>query len=399
MVSMKDIGNKLSKATSKVADTTQKLLMGVGEDLEGLIDNTRECINSALDCGGNIYKEIDDFRNKNILRIIDHHIAINQLLLEIGTIPIELIREVYDRVQKELRKEIKPVIYKVINPKAAVWDGNVELEEISIPYTFPENRTPFIFIHGAFNKQNKDTAFDFYKPFEDEVKMFKDLPTEFKYIDIYIVSYDTELTDEYEWIIRKGFELSLGPITDPEPNPEPNMFAAVFWSELIKRAEEVGDALVPFLKGIAEQVNKEQIGRGTIISHSLGCHVFAHAAQSFIKESGGTSSIFSEWLCMAAALPMGSLEPGGKYSEANKAIDVDNPSVGVYHSYLDGILSTAYIAATGNLAIGQVGVLMKQSNIYNRNVTLEVNVIHTISDGYFAKLGEELYGHFHINPG
>lgn len=398
MGSLKDIGKKLSKAGTEIAGSTENLINGTVQDFEDFFYTARSCIEATSNCYNLTEQKYNEFLIKSRLRIVQHHLAMNRILFEIGTIPVDLIREVYDRVQKELRKEIKPVIYKVINPKAAVWDGNVELEEISIPYTFPENRRPFIFIHGAFNKQNKDTAFDFYKPFENEANLFKDLDPNHDYsdVDIYIVSYDTELTDEYEWIIRKGFELSLGPITDPEPNPAPDLFAAVFWHELMKRAEEVGEALIPFLKGISESVSNNKIGRGTIVTHSLGCHVFAHAAQSFINQSPGTSYIFSEWLCMAAALPMGSLAPGGRYSDANKVLNVESPdSLEVYYSSLDSILSTAYFAATGTLAIGQIGALATNSNISDINVTSEVNVTHTITDGYFGKLGQLLYVKFH----
>ncbi|QNF28519.1 hypothetical protein [Metabacillus elymi] len=333
------------------------------------------------------------------MRTLQHHIAMNQILFEMGTIPLDLIQEVFDKVQNELRKEVKPVIYKVKNPKAAVWEGNVELDEISLPFPFPENRRPFIFIHGAFNKQNKETAFDFFKPFENEVKLFYDPNLGYSDVDVYILSYDTELTDEYEWSIRKGFEMILGPITDPEPNPAPDLFAAVFWHELMKRAEEVGAALVPFLKGISESVLINKIGRGTIVTHSLGCHVFAHAAQSFINESSGTTDIFSEWLCMAAAIPMGALSPGGKYSDANKVLNIYADSLEVYYSKLDSLLSTVYFAATGTLAIGQTGALAYNSNINDIDVTIDVNVTHRVKDGYFEKLGQLLYYKFHPGDG
>lgn len=385
---LKDLNKKAKKTVSDVSQATQNFVQGTTEDIHDFVNTAVECTLSS-----------HEILLKHHLRVLQYDIVLRRILIDSGTLPVEFIRQAFEIAQKKLRKKIKPVIYKLNNPHEAVWkdENKKELEEVAIPFSFPEQRTPYIFIHGAFNKQNKDTAFDFYKPFEKEVKMFED-PSFNMDKDVYIISYDTELTDEYEWAIRSAFERILGPITDPEPNPAPDLFAAVFWNELTSRAEETGEDLIPFFKGLSELVQTSEFPTAKIFTHSLGCHVFAHAAHSLIKEAPQMTEFFSEWYCMAAALPIGSLASGGQFGDANKVVLGSSENSGscygygvsVWYSRLDSILSTAYFLATGTLAIGQTGALVTDSNrrnIWDFDVTDKVGLTHTITDEYFSKLG------------
>ncbi|KJD43613.1 hypothetical protein QD47_21715 [Paenibacillus terrae] len=107
------------------------------------------------------------------------------------------------------------------------------------------------------------------------------------------------------------------------------------------------------------------------------------------------TKIISEWYCMAAAIPMGSLAPGGQFSDASKVVMGyedsyswrNDKGVTVWYSRLDSILSTSHVLASGTLAIGQTGALVMNSNIEDFDVTSKVGLTHTISDGYFTKLG------------
>ncbi|KZE74900.1 hypothetical protein [Paenibacillus elgii] len=255
-------------------------------------------------------------------------------------------------------------------------------------YKFPAGRYPCLFVHGKGHTATKDSAYSFFWDIEEHVKIFRH--DEYKNHDLYLVSYDTDLTGTDEKIIKAAFELfiKIGALGDPEP-----LILAVFWRELERRAEVTGKFLVPFLKTLSSFYKsiEEMNGIGPFaITHSLGCYTFATAAQELLKESN-ENRCFAAWLCMAAAVPSNGFTNTGAFRLAPLIAGTpDGPIMGtsVWYSRTDLVLNIAYTLATGHLAMGVTGPLISRQEVYPEDVTSITKEDHHIA--YFKKLSKKL---------
>ena len=183
------------------------------------------------------------------------------------------------------------------------------------------------------------------------------------------------------------------------------MTAAVFWRELERRANLTGEHLATYFPNL-DNNNR----RALIVSHSLGCFASATALKTFALQSANVIP-FNIWLCMAGALPANAFTESGFFKESldvvalpvrssrSSAIGVDFPRLGTFalFSYFDLVLGTAYVFANSTLALGQTGALIPVKHVENINVTDLAGETHTISNGYFQKVGALLRAIFRTN--
>ncbi|MBZ9622907.1 hypothetical protein G9F71_008575 [Clostridium sp. FP2] len=372
-------------------------LKSVNDTAINVINNTCEDIKFILDRAEGCVSDFDSIRNRIANRTSEYQAVITNEVIDSY---IEVFDMVWERVGGKLHRKIYPRIFQLINPKEAVWEGrgSENMQEIDInTITFPADRTPFVFIHGIENEPTKEAAYEFYEKFENAARMYNNDITDYsKDTDVFIVSYDSTLSNDEEVIIRAGFETVLGGTVTGDA---PEFFAAVMWREWQKRAIYTGEeVLLPFLKKMADS-NIDRTKRGKVISHSLGCLVMAHAAEELKKQFPDSEKPLNSWLVLAAALPLNAFANTGDYKNAPAVTGVydSDPLYGtkVWFSYVDFALLFFYVYATKHEAMGQRGsVFPARYEVFNQDVTFCTLESHT-ADEYFARLASTL--RFYLN--
>lgn len=369
---MFDLGKLELKANKTLHDLT--------EAAKGFVDNTQSDIQLIADAAAGCLAELDHVRLRVTHRAIEYYTAVQRMLIDDELLPVELIQKVWEQVSGQLEHDPKPQIYALWNPKEAVWEGaEPRLEPVPEDWNnFHIESTTYLFIHGKDYRSDPKEAYEFYVRFAKEVNLYKESHT---IEDVFLVSYDTKITDEAETIIRKGFETVLATMVT---GSAPNLFLAVLWRELERRATVTGDFLLPLLKRMRE-------GKGSYgaVTHSLGCFTFAHAAKRLISEQPEGHGL-NFWYCMAPALPANAFTNTGIFKQA--------PLIGetsVWYSFIDSILSTAYILANGHPAMGQTGALEPAHSLNDIDVTKLAGPVHNVQEiaeipGYFTLVGPKL---------
>ncbi|WP_416042490.1 hypothetical protein [Bacillus subtilis] len=368
----KDYGISL-KAIQKKAENTVNDLQKTGR---AVINNTIDDIQLVLGGISECLKEVDKIRIRAIHRAIEYHTLYQRSMIEAGILRVDLIDKVWEKVFGKIEGNANPKIYQLRNPKQAVWSNS---KPIMIPinldsHTFPQRRAPYLFVHGAGKRGNEEEAFDFYEQFELNAKMFNNSNHDYSSSDIYIVSYDSLITNNTKLIIKDAFESVLGTLSDSDA---PLLFTAVVWREWEKRAEETAEKVIlPFMRKMSESgIEAPRLGAGAI-THSLGCYALSHAAQLFVSEIPEPSlRPFSFWFCMAAALPSNAFTSTGQFPLAPLIAGrpyQDNLFYGtsVWFSNLDATLGVLYsILANRYFSMGQTGSLVSKEDLVNLDVT------------------------------
>lgn len=373
------IGGTLGEWSDKAIDTVQQ----VGDAVQGMYDNTINDIQATLGDVGDCLAAMDNIRLRVTQRTIEYNTMVVRALLDANFLSREVIEEVWKLVKLDIRRDPHPAIYYVPRP----FNSETAIKIDPETYVFPPRRKPCLFVHGKGYSAKKKAAYSFFWDIEEHVKIFSEGHSELN--DVYLVSYDTDLTDEDEAIIRAAFQLLLGIGPTGEADP---LILAVFWRELERRAAITGDYILPFLRRLAEFQTPDSSLSGFAITHSLGCFTFASAAQKLIRENE-SNRCFDKWLCMAAAIPSNGFTATGRFTFAPLIAGEGNgPVVGtsVWYSRLDLILNIAYTLATGHLAMGVTGLLISIPRIYisDMDVTEITKEDHHIA--YFKKLGKKL---------
>ncbi|MGL5352872.1 MAG: hypothetical protein ACRDA5_06040, partial [Clostridium sp.] len=280
----------------------------------------------------------------------------------------------------------KAKIFHLIDPNDSSSAVEVDIKN----FNFPEGRYPCVFVHGMGYDATKESAYSFFRSFEDVVNVFNH--PKYKEHDIYLVSYDTKLTDEISSKIRIVLSelLRINPAGDATP-----LILSVFWRELENRAKLTGDYILGFLEKLAN-FTKENNTYGFALTHSLGCFTLASAAQKLI-EKDNSNIAFKNWLCMAAALPASGFAGTGDFNLAPLiAGPTDGPSYGtsVWYSRMDLVLNIPYTFANGHLAMGVTGPLKNLNILTPMDVTLKVREAHHIE--YFNRIETELREVFRV---
>ncbi|MFD5020224.1 hypothetical protein ACFWMP_15080 [Paenibacillus sp. NPDC058367] len=281
---------KIGGSLGKWSNEAKGAVRDAGQMADQFYKNT---IGDITDSLGNISQclaSLDKIRIRVMERTIEYHTAALRVLIRSNYVEQEIIETVWHMVKNDIRRSPEPAIYHLPNPKSSVGAKKIDIES----HVFPKNKYPSILVHGMGYNASLDDAYSFYRDFEDHVDVFSD--SRYADHDIYLVSYDTELTDESDSIIRAAIELLLGMIPGGDLEP---LVLGVFWRELERRASLTGDYIFPFLKRIKQEV---PTALGFAVTHSLGCFTLASASQKLLSENRN-NKIFSKWLCMAAALP------------------------------------------------------------------------------------------------
>lgn len=349
---------------------------------KAVIDNTIDDIRLVYEGVEECAKEIDKIRIRAMHRAIEYHTLYQRTMRDLGIIPADLIDQVWRMVFGDIKGEAHPRIFHLTNPKVSVWEDTrlrnmVEVDISTI--NFPVGRAPFVFVHGAGKRGNELDAFSFYYSFEREARMFNNSLKDYSHADIFIVSYDSLITNNTRLIIKNAFESLLGPLTDADA---PGLFSAVMWREWEERAEFTAEKVIlPFLKKISESGLEPSYGAGAI-THSLGCYALAHAAQLFVTEIPESSQRpFDIWFCMAAALPSNAFTRTGDFPLApliaGPSIAGPKHGTSVWFSNVDYILGLLYgVLANRHFAMGQTGALAAANDLTNLDVTNCVGIEH-----------------------
>ncbi|MEB8700833.1 hypothetical protein P4H21_08580 [Bacillus cereus] len=371
-----DIGGIEKVAT----DSLQKVVSTVDAVVQNTVDDISLILNETANCAASMGR----ISMRVAQRAIEYNDVWIKQLIDAQILPIDLIEKVWEQIGWKLEKYPNPRIFLLENPRDAVWGGApANFKEVDVNKALPMDRVPFLFVHGAEYNAFASEAFKFYRQFELAAGMFNNNITDYSKADIYIVSYDSKLTDEEGLIIRKGISTVLGGnITGDAPN----IYASVLWKELERRAKiTANEKIFPFLRQIALANNK-----GRAVTHSLGCLCLAHAANQYISGRASIRPAFSSWFCMAAAIPTSAFTRTGEYTSAPLIAGIpDGIAYGtsVWSSKLDSVLSTMYVLANNRFAMGQWGALQTKENYYytNLDVTKCVRGIHEVKEGEFGK--------------
>ena len=372
-----DLGELERKTTSIVRDTQR---LG-----EAFIENTMNDIDAIIGdveaCG----QHLEAIRVRVSNRAVEYQTGIFRILVDTEILPATLIEEVWLQVASELAVEPNPQLFKLDNPEQAVWNGaQPSFTPIPPSYSFPDFRNAFFILHGmGYDGSNKQAFDSMYKPFEKSARMFNGDTSWKRFSDIYLVAYDTRLTDEARTIIRKGFASVLG---QQVVGSAPNTIGAVLWRELERRANLTGEYLAVYLSSLSAPPHAS----GFVVAHSLGCFASAAALKSYALRSTNARRVISQWLCMAAALPANALTNSGIFEESLNAVTSLAPPFGTFvlFSWFDLVLGAAYTPLVNEtLAMGQTGALIPVQPLANSNVSRLVGETHAISDGYLDKVG------------
>jgi len=386
----------------------------VGEFAQTVIDNTQDDINFILgqaeDCIRTCGASVDQVRIRVQNRQIQYYTTVIEALTRNFLIPIDLIEFAYEHLQRKLRKYPNPKIFHFENPWI-LW-GNytcpnnpndvcpepILTEIIPEEVELKEDRDPYIFIHGmvyeATKKDGSDlsrseptNAFGFYSIFENQAKMFINLPPEQRdKIDIYLVEYDSEMSEKEEDIIRNFLIERI--LIDLNPY-EFLIIAAIFWREMEKRAKETGDYILPFIEKLRDK------NQGSVITHSLGGYVMAHSAHKIIDTKGYSDyKKITKWWCLSPALPSDAFTNTGDFE---KAPFIAGPMPGeelwlattVWYSLADIVLMLIYPLANYHPALGQTGIGVVETRGYVRDINITKTTLTTHGPGgaYMERLG------------
>ncbi|SFH47376.1 hypothetical protein SAMN04487776_11837 [Priestia megaterium] len=392
---------KACETISDVAETARTVIDNTAEDINHILGNVEDCVRC---CG----RAIDDTRLRIIHRQIQYYTKVIEAITRNGLVPADIIEDIYNLLEGELEGKPQHKIVHFKNP-ISIWDcSDPEFIEID-PETFemPLNKEAWVFIHGLrykamnrdgsdfeIDKFKKDNAYEFYKFFEEEAKMFDPKGIDYENVNVYFVSYDSEMSDEDEEKIKVVLE-ALG-IGGPQFHL---ILAAIFWREIEKRAKATGNYIMPFLNKLSKK------NKGRAVTHSLGCYVMAHAAQ----QMNPTAPSFQSWWCMNAALPSDAFTNTGDFQRAPRIAGVWDPDrdpnrepdtpptviIGttVWYSVSDLVLMLLYPLANFHPAIGQTGIgIVAQSAemwVSDVDVTLATGINHRAED-YFKPLGPSI---------
>ncbi|WP_315074482.1 hypothetical protein [uncultured Clostridium sp.] len=362
------------------------------------IENTSNDINNYVNHTLNCLADIDQIRIRAMERFIQYETGYVGALIEAGIIPAKLVRMIQDQIFGTVKYD-PPVMYRLAHP-SCVWTGAPpELVPFDIRTEKPRKGVkPFIFVHGMLYNQSKTSAYGFYKPFEKSVKMYRDKTSDNDTddVDIYILSYDSNITDETNLIIRRAIEAEIGTTVTGQSTL---IFLAILWRDLVERAREAGEIhLLPFFREIVRQDDRGSKS-GIIVSHSLGNEAVAFAAQEL-----SYGPICDSWWCMAAALPADSFTNTGSYSHAPLISGTNDGSTIVWFSRTDATLSSLYplgnTAPNGEpmLALGVTGALQHEYPLSNLDVSLCTDITHEVRQGYFSKLSKNMRCRLGLEP-
>jgi len=396
-ISVKDV----SQGINDVVDTGKQIIDNTLSDVDYIFHNIEDCVEG---CG----VSIDNIRLRLTHRAIQYISLITGALCKNGLIPGDIIGTVYNTIKDDLEKTNvePPKILHLKNPKEAIWgiNGNVaepDFNEID-PKIFVADpqREAWVFIHGMlykalkkdgsdFSSHNQIDAFDYFANFETEAKVFQPnpnapFPPDTSKIDIYLVSYDSEMKEDDKRIIKRAlrtYVLGGGNFH--------LLIAAVFWREMKRRAEETAEHIKPFL--IALEGN-----HGRAITHSLGCYVLAHASENINKGCNLETShrSFLSWWCMSAALPSDAFSNTGDFTYAPLiAGGYDGPRYGtsVWYSLCDLVLILLYPLATCTTALGFTGMGVNDNHYAgDLDITSSTDIYHGPDGIYIDRLGSKI---------
>lgn len=378
-----------------VGKAAQDTVNAFKKEADTFIQNTTDDINHYIEHTLNCLGDIDQIRIRIMERYIQYETTYVRALIEAGIIPAELLRKVQDRIFGRVPPPPEPILFFLRNPNC-VWTGQApDMVEFDVRNENPRRgRKPFVFIHGASYARRWEDAYSFYKAFEVTAGMFKDgrQPD----YDIYILSYDSDLTNETKLLIRRGIEAELGTAVEGESTV---IYWAILWRELVARAHCAGEKhLTPLFHKIFA-IDDNKMLSGYIISHSLGNEAVAFAAKKYYEgRNDSYIPICQSWWCMAAALPADAFTNTGDYevSPQISIIGEGNEGTVVWFSRADAVLSLLY--PMGNttsdgqtmLALGVTGALQHQNPLTNLDVTQCTKTTHEVSEGYFEKIGKSI---------
>lgn len=325
-------------------------------------------------------------------RYIQYETIYVRSLIEAGIIPATLVRKIQDRILGAVDPPPEPILFHLENPEC-VWTGEPpKMVEFDTSSRSPRTRVyPLIFVHGMQYVRKKEDAYKFYEEFEKATRLFKGErdPDSDEY-DVYILSYDSDLTNETNLLIRRALEAELA--TNVEDD-SPLLYLAILWRELVNRARYAGEkCLTPLFHSIF-RLDEQKSKSGYIISHSLGNEAVAFAANKYYSGRENTYiPICKSWWCMAAAIPADAFTNTGDYGVTPK---ISNDTI-VWFSRTDEVLSLLYpmgnTAPSGEpmLALGVTGALQHQYPLTNLDVTLCTDITHEVGNGYFRKLSKNI---------
>ncbi|WDQ32148.1 hypothetical protein PTQ21_27840 [Paenibacillus marchantiae] len=314
--------------------------------------------------------------------VISPYISYIQILNKYRIIPSDLIDDIWNSIFRKVKQDPDPRLYRVTNPGPAA-RGEEAYNLVRVPKSDSLNDYPYIFIYGMENDNSEKDSLDFYKAFEKTANMFTNSHTNYDHVSIYILAYDSKLSDEKKTLVQKAIESIFGTFPGGVPF---DLYTSVVWRELERRARVSGDYLsTNFLSKMSNY------SQGRVFTHSLGCYVFAHAAHLLNADR----PLFASGFCMAAALPSNAFAPNGEFYNAPKAIAIGDShgtyGTTVWFSMLDSILMLAYPAATFYTALGQTGSLQSNSVlVIDLDVTACVGEAHMIKQDYFKKAGKDI---------
>lgn len=391
---------KVAKAITDIVDIGKKIIDNTLNDIDYIFNNIEDCVKG---CG----VSIDKIRLRLIHRAIQYISLIMGALCKNGLLPVDIIGTVYNKIKGDLENiNLDPKILHLKNPKEAIWGINGHREEPNFDEINPEKfiadptKEAWIFIHGMlykalkkdgsdFSSDNQIDAFDYFSNFEKEAKIFQrdpnaPNPPDISKINIYLVSYDSEMRDEDEQIIKEALKAYV--------LAGENFYlliAAVFWREMKRRAEATAEYIKPFL--VALEGNN-----GRAITHSLGCHVLAHASEKINKGRNLETShrSFQSWWCMSAAMPSDAFSKTGGFKHAPLiAGGYDGPRYGttVWFSLGDLVLILLYPLAACTTALGFTGMGVNDSDYArDHDITSMTDVNHGPDEKYIKRLGSKI---------
>ncbi|MGH1232149.1 hypothetical protein ACQVT0_25630 [Bacillus toyonensis] len=300
-----------------------------------------------------------------------------------------------------IRRYPEPKILHLKNPRESVWgnSGGViespKFDQIDPDsFIFDVTREAWVFIHGMlykavakdgsdFSSDEQLDVFDFFANFENEARIFNPdpgipNPPDTSKIDIYLISYDSEMSDEDEMIIKTALEeFIIGNNIAPSAT-------AVFWKEMKIRAAETASHIKPFLAKLIKA------NRGRAITHSLGCYVLAHAAQQIVEQNIENRA-FSSWWCMSPALPSDAFSNTGDFNLApliaGQYIDL-REGTSVWYSLGDIMLQIVYPFGECTTSLGMTGLGVNDDGwAHDFDITSITDVHHGPGREYITRLG------------
>ncbi len=285
----------------------------------------------------------------------------------------------------EFQPPFKGEVIRLKNPRATLWGGKPPVfESITSSDSIPAGKRIVLFIHGMEYGHRLEVLKDLVKPLERGTQWFHHDPGN---LELLFIHWDSRLRVDHR-------HLKFFPIRELLKSlyaiGEQLIKVKATFEELEWRAKEAASSVSPIFKDFLSRKGEFQ---PLVITHSLGALVWSEIIRQTV-EGYGIPDNLGQWWNMQPALEWNVFQKGKSFESISDAYLSGNGQMSVWYSKTDFILSTLFLAAKRNFAMGQVGIGSSEHQLKNMtHIAREAHGQAALRPHgcYFSRVRKQLY--------